>query len=160
MTTAWAVMFLLVSLPFCIWCAAFDLTQMKIPNWVNLGLFLAFLLLAPFAFTLPEIGLRVLQAAVMLAVGWALTTFLSVGGGDSKFAAAAAAYVAPSDYGAVILILAVLSLLSVAGHRMLGRMSSLRSITADWASYSNNRKFPFGLPLAATLIYYNALQVL
>jgi prepilin peptidase CpaA len=159
MTFGWAIAFFVASLPFCLLCAAFDLTRMKIPNWVVLGLFAVFLLLGPFAFALPELGLRLLQTAVVLAIGYALTVYLGIGGGDGKFAAAAAAFIAPGDYGIIMMSLGVISLVAVAMHRMLGNIASLRPVTSTWASYRDNSKFPFGLPLATTLVFYLMLQI-
>ncbi len=132
---------------------------MKIPNWVVLGLFACFLLLGPFALTLPDFGLRLLQTAVVLTIGYVLSTYFGIGGGDGKFAAAAAAFIAPGDYGVIMVSLGVMSLLAVALHRALGRVSALQSVTRDWESYRDITKFPFGLPLAATLVFYNLLQI-
>lgn len=159
MSPAWAIIFFLGTLPFCVLCAAFDLTRMKIPNWVVLGLFACFLLLGPFALTLPDFGLRLLQTAVVLTIGYVLSTYFGIGGGDGKFAAAAAAFIAPGDYGVIMVSLGVMSLLAVALHRALGRVSALQSVTRDWESYRDITKFPFGLPLAATLVFYNLLQI-
>ena len=140
-------------------CAAFDLTRMKIPNWVVLGLFGSFLLLGPFALDLPEFGFRLLQTAVVLTIGFVLSTFLGVGGGDGKFAAAAAAFIAVGDYGVIMMSLGVMSLLSVALHRALGRVEALHPVTQGWESYRDISKFPFGLPLAATLVFYHVLRI-
>ncbi len=112
MEPVWALVFLAVVTPFAVLCAAYDLTRMKIPNWVVAGLALSFLALCAFAFSPPEIGLRLVQAAVMFVLGFLLNTYLGVGGGDAKFAAAAAAFVAPGDYWLVLQMLAVLSLIA------------------------------------------------
>ena len=159
MTPGWSIIFFVATLPFCVLCAAFDLTRMKIPNWVVLGLFACFLLLGPFALPMPDFGLRLLQTAVVLAIGFVLSTFFGVGGGDGKFAAAAAAFVASSDYGVIMVSLGVMSLLAVALHRALGRVSALQPVTSQWDSYRDVSKFPFGLPLAATLVFYHILQI-
>jgi prepilin peptidase CpaA len=160
MSPVWTIVFFLAALPFCVLCAAFDLTRMKIPNWVVLGLFACFLLLGPFALPLPSFGIRLLQTAIVLIIGFVLSTFFGIGGGDGKFAAAAAAFVAPGDYGVIMVSLGVMSLLAVALHRMMGRISVLQPVTRGWESYSDPSKFPFGLPLAATLVFYNLLKIL
>ncbi len=159
MSQVWTIVFLLATLPFCVLCAAFDLTRMKIPNWVVLGLFACFLVLGPLALTLPDFGFRLLQTAVILTIGYLLSTYLGVGGGDGKFAAAAAAYISPDDYGVIMMSLGVMSLLAVGMHRAIGRVSALQPLTQGWESYRDISKFPFGLPLAATLVFYNLLQV-
>ncbi len=159
MSPVWTIVFFLATLPFCVLCAAFDLTRMKIPNWVVLGLFTSFLLLGPFALDVPVFGFRLLQTAVVLTIGYVLSTFLGVGGGDGKFAAASAAFVAVGDYGVIMMSLGVMSLLAVWLHRALGRLSALEPVIRGWESYRDLSKFPFGLPLAATLVFYNALQI-
>lgn len=159
MSPVWTIIFFLTTLPFCVLCAAFDLTRMKIPNWVVLGMFASFLLLGPFALALPDFGFRLLQTAVVLTIGYLLSTFLGVGGGDGKFAAASAAFIAVGDYGVIMMSLGVMSLLAVALHRALGRISALQPVTEGWESYRDVSKFPFGLPLAATLVFYHALQI-
>lgn len=160
MSLAWAIIFFLATLPFCLLCAAFDVTRMKIPNWIVLGLFASFLLLGPFAFELSEFGFRLLQTAVILTIGYILSTYLGIGGGDGKFAAAAAAFIASGDYGIIMMSLGIMSLLAVALHRALGRVPALQPVTRNWESYRNVAKFPFGLPLAATLVFYHVLQIL
>lgn len=160
MSPAWTIIFLLATLPFCVLCAAFDLTRMKIPNWIVLGLFASFLLLGPFALDLPEFGLRLLQTAVVLTIGFVLSAYFGIGGGDGKFAAASAAFIAVGDYGVIMMSLGIMSLLAVALHRALGRLQALRPVTQNWESYRNVSKFPFGLPLAATLVFYHVLQVI
>lgn len=159
MSPAWTIIFFLATLPFCLLCAAFDVTRMKIPNWIVLGLFASFLLLGPFALDLPEFGLRLLQTAVVLTIGFVLSAYFGIGGGDGKFAAASAAFIAVGDYGVIMMSLGIMSLLAVALHRALGRVQALRPMTQNWESYRNVSKFPFGLPLAATLVFYHVLQV-
>lgn len=159
MSPVWTIIFFLATLPFCVLCAAFDLTRMKIPNWIVLGLFASFLLLGPFALDLPDFGVRLLQTAVVLTIGYVLSTFLGIGGGDGKFAAASAAFIAAGDYGVIMMSLGVMSLLAVALHRALGRIAALQPVTRGWESYRDVSKFPFGLPLAATLVFYQVLQI-
>lgn len=159
MEPVWAFVFLAVIAPFAVLCAVNDLTRMIIPNWVVAGLLICFLILAPFAMPLPQLGIRLIQVGVMFVLGVGLNAYLGIGGGDVKFAAVAAAFVAPSDYWLVVQMLAVLSLIAIIAHRQLGQIDALRKTTQTWASFSAGRKFPFGLPLAATLLAYQLLQV-
>ena len=76
MEPVWALVFLAIVTPFAVLCAVYDLTRMKIPNWVVAGLALSFLALCAFAFSPPEIGLRLVQAAVMFGLGYLLNTYL------------------------------------------------------------------------------------
>ena len=136
MSPVWTIIFFLTTLPFCVLCATFDLTRMKIPNWIVLGMIASFLLLGPFVLALPDFGFRLLQTAEILTIGYLLSTFLGVG-----------------DYGVIMISLGIMSLLAVAPHRALGRVSALKPVTEGWESYRDVSKFPFGLPLAATLVF-------
>ena len=96
---------------------------------------------------------------MVLTIGFLLSAFFGIGGGDGKFAAASAAFIAVGDYGVILVSLGVMSLLAVALHRAMGRVSALQHVIGGWESYRDVSKFPFGLPLAATLVFYHALQI-
>ena len=59
----------------------------------------------------------------------------------------------------IMMALGVMSLIAVALHRAVGRVPALKPVTEHWESFRDPGKFPFGLPLAATLVFYNLLQV-
>jgi prepilin peptidase CpaA len=159
MELVWAGVFLAVTAPFALLCAANDLTQMRIPNWVVLALGASFLVLAPFAMSWSDFGIRLVQCGVVFVIGYVLNMVFGVGGGDAKFATASALYIAPGDYNLVIMMLAVLALVSVVVHRLFGRIVRFQSEIRNWASYNSGKKFPYGLPLAATLVCYHMLQL-
>ncbi len=155
-----ALILLAIALPFCVWAALSDLKQMKILNPTNLGLFLCFVVAGALLFPLDQYGLRLSQAALMLAVGFLMTAFGLMGGGDSKFIAAMAPYVALQDVPAFVFLLAAVSLATVALHRGVGAVSPFKARLAGWKSWDAGGKFPFGVTLSSTLIMYLALQLL
>lgn len=148
-----AAWLMLPALPISLWVAWSDLARMKIPNLAVLALFASFALVAPFVLPLPDYGWRWLHAGVMLAVGIVLNAAGAMGAGDAKFIAAAAPYVALRDLPTVLSLLAVLAILSFVLHRIV-RASRLRRLVPHWQSWEAGNRFPFGLPLAATLVTY------
>ncbi|MBR9865271.1 MAG: hypothetical protein GYB24_17730 [Rhodobacteraceae bacterium] len=152
------VVLLLIALPFCIWAAISDLRHMKIYNKTTLGLFLAFAVVGLLIFPLDLYALRIAQAALMLAVGFLLTAFGYMGGGDSKFIAAMAPFIALGDATMFLMLLAALSLLTVAVHRGIGAIAALKPYLAGWKSWQVGGKFPYGVTLSASLACYLILQ--
>jgi prepilin peptidase CpaA len=150
---------LLIALPFCIWAAISDLRHMKIYNKTTLGLFLAFVVVGFFMFPLDVYAPRIAQAALMLAVGFLLTAFGYMGGGDSKFIAAMAPFIALHDATMFLMLLAALSLLTVALHRGIGAIRPLKPYLDNWKSWNVGGKFPYGVTLSTALASYLVLQV-
>lgn len=154
-----ALVLLIVATPFCLMAAVTDLKSMKILNKTNLGLFLSFVILGFFLFPLDQYGLRLSQAAVMLAAGFVLTSLGMMGGGDSKFIAAMAPYIALQDAMGFLFLLSALSLITVAAHRGIGAIKPMQSSLAGWKSWSTEkRKFPFGVTLGIALFAYLCLK--
>lgn len=149
---------LLIALPFCIWAAISDLRYMKIYNKTTLGLFLAFAAVGLVLFPLELYALRMAQAALMLAVGFLLTAFGYMGGGDSKFIAAMAPFIALGDATMFLMLLAALSLLTVALHRGIGAIAPLKPYLKGWKSWQVGGKFPYGVTLSASLACYLVMQ--
>lgn len=132
---------------------------MKILNTTNIGLFLCFVVLGPFLFPLEQYGLRLSQGAVMLIAGIILTTAGMMGGGDSKFIAAMAPYIALQDALGFLFLLSALSLITVALHRGIGAIKPMQASLAGWKSWGAERKkFPFGVTLGSALFVYLCLK--
>ena len=73
------------------YAAASDLLTMRLPNWLTAATAASFLVIAPvFSLGWPEIGMNAACAALVLAGGFACFAMGWIGGGDAKFAAAAA----------------------------------------------------------------------
>ena len=131
-----------------------DLRSMTIPNRVNMALFTIFVVLGIFLFPLPEYGVRLLHAVIMLLIGIFLTSAGLMGGGDSKLLTACAPFVATAHLTEFFLALAFMSLFAVAAHRGLGIIPKFKSQVSDWVSWNTKRNFPFGVPIATTLSLY------
>lgn len=159
MSVSPALVLLIVAAPFCLMAAVTDLKSMKILNKTNLGLFLGFVITGFFLFPLDQYGLRLSQAAVMLAVGFTLTSLGMMGGGDTKFIAAMAPFIALQDAMGFVFLLAILSLITVAAHRGIGAIKPMQASLAGWKSWSTEkRKFPFGVTLGMALFIYLCLK--
>ena len=154
-----ALVLLLIAAPFSVYAALSDLRSMKIYNKTNLGLFIGFVVAGVFLFPMEQYGLRLSQAAVMFVAGMIMTSFGMMGGGDSKFIAAMAPYIAFQDALGFLFLLSVLSLVTVAVHRGIGAIKPLQPSLAGWRSWSaERRKFPFGVTLGTSLVVYLALK--
>ncbi len=140
-----------------IYVAWSDMKYMRIPNISCLILFISFLVLGVLIFDLSEYGFRILQGFVFLAIGFFATSIGAVGGGDSKYAAALAPFVAFYHIPYFILILAIMSILSVGLHKLAGVTPGIRSHVQDWVSWKRRGVFPFGLTLSASIIAYLVL---
>lgn len=158
-TAAQALWLLIPALPVAIWVAWSDMKFMRITNRAVLVLVAGFAVAGLIALPLPDYGWRWLHLAVVLVVGFALTTAGLVGGGDSKFAAAMAPFIALGDLRFFLVLFAACLVAAFISHRLLRRIPAVTNATPDWVSWTH-RKFPMGLALAGALVIYLALAVL
>lgn len=143
------------ALPVCLWVAWSDLARMKIPNKAVMALVLVFALIGALTLPLADWGWRWTHLGVMLLAGMALNAAGAMGAGDAKFIAAAAPFIALSDAGILLALLAGTFLAAYAVHR-IARATALRRLAPNWQSWEAGRRFPMGFPLAATLCLYLA----
>lgn len=148
------LLLLAAAAPFAIWAIWTDLRSMLILNVCNIGLFLAFCAVGGFVFDLPDFTLRLAQAPIVLAVGAILLMTGHFGGGDWKFLGAMAPWIAWQDAVWVAYLLAVMALVSVVLHRAVAYLPAVRARLGNWKSMQDLRRFPYGVPLALTLIAY------
>ena len=146
--------FLFISLPFCLYAGWSDLRTMTIPNFLSIGLIMAFLLAASIFMPFETMLWRLLSGVVVLVIGFILNAVGVLGGGDAKLAAAMAPFVAYQDISAFMFILSVSLLATLGLHRLAMRVGPLRRATPDWASWHAGRYFPMGVSLATALIVY------
>ncbi len=151
-----ALWFLPFALPICIWVAWNDMAHMKIPNKAVIALIVVFLAVGLIVVPLAEYPWRLLQLAVILAIGFALNMGGLIGAGDAKFAAAMAPFVPLGDLRLFMVLFAAILLAAVITHRLFKRIPAMRRRTSDWKSWSS-RKFPMGLALGSSLVFYLAL---
>lgn len=154
LTPTQGLVFLVLTGPVLFFVVWTDLSRMRIYNKTVLILLGLFVLAGPLVLPLDAYLGRFVQFALVLAVGFVLTIAAGIGGGDSKFAAAAAPFIAPGDIRLVIVLLCAASLAAVATHRMARSVPALRRATPDWVSWTESEKFPFGFAMATTLFLY------
>lgn len=143
------------ALPIGIFVAWNDMARMKIPNMAVYALVVSFAVLGLIALPFDVWLFRWVHLLVVLAAGIVLNALGALGAGDAKFAAAAAPYIALADAGPLLYIFAGCLLSGYITHR-IARHSPLRALVPDWESWTSGKRFPMGLPLAATLIVYLA----
>ena len=154
-----ALWFLPFVAPICLWVAWSDMRSMKILNKAVVALVCVYLVVGFAVLPLPDYLWRLSHLAILLIVGIGANAAGLMGAGDAKFIAAAAPFVALGDAGAVMLILACVLVTAFITHR-LARMSPLRRLAPDWASWHSGRRFPMGLALGPTLAFYLALAAM
>ena len=138
---------MIVAIPVGLWVAYTDLSRMKITNAAVMTLFAGYVVLGYFALPLEAYLWGYVHMIVVLIIGIALNAVGAVGAGDAKFAAAAA----PMMFS--------LCLLGGWAIHRIARMTPLRRLAPDWASWTSGRRFPMGLPLAMTLLAYLGLVI-
>jgi prepilin peptidase CpaA len=79
-----------------------------------------------------------------------------IGGGDAKFAAAMAAYIAWGDWGFVGILFAGLLIITTFVI-WTARKTPITNLAPDWKCWSSGRHLPMGVTLGATLILYYLL---
>lgn len=151
-----ALWFLPFILPICLYVAFTDLSQMRITNQAVLVLAAIFVVVGLIALPLPVYGMRLVQMAAVLLIGIVLNAGGVMGAGDSKFAAAAAPFVAFGDLRVLLMIFAANLLAAFITHRIV-KYTPLRQIAPDWKSWDMGHKFPMGLSLGSTLAIYLVL---
>jgi len=154
--TAW--WFLIVAVPVGLWVAYTDLSRMKITNAAVLALFAGYVVLGFFALPREAYLWGYVHMIVVLVIGVALNAVGAVGAGDAKFAAAAAPLIATGDIAPLLYLFSLCLLGGWAIHR-IARMTPLRRLAPEWASWTSGRRFPMGLPLAMTLLAYLGLAI-
>ena len=156
-----ALAFLLLSLPICLWVVHADLSRLKIPNCAVMALVAVYAVAGLAMVALGWWGVgdwawRWTHLAAILLLGMAMNAASLIGAGDAKFAAAAAPFVALSDWATVLSLFPLLLLLCWLLHR-LARATAGPRLAAGWVSWSSGKRFPMGLALAATLLVYLGL---
>lgn len=157
-TSREALFFLPLVTPIALWIAFTDMKYMKIRNQAVLALVAVFAVAGLFALPLADYGWRWLHLAIVLVIGFGLTTVGLVGGGDSKYAAAMAPFVAWGDVRLFLALFMACIIAAFVAHRLLRALPAVRRATPDWLSWTH-RKFPMGLALSGTLVIYLGLAL-
>lgn len=148
---------LAAALPFCLWATWSDLKFMIIPNKLVIAMAVVFAVVGLTVLTYDVFLWRVLGGFIVLVIGILLFSIGGMGGGDAKFASAMALFVAFSDITTFILILALVTLIAVTLHFIVGKLPFARPLTENWKSWEKNKKFPLGFGMGSALVCYLAL---
>jgi len=141
-------------LPVALWIAYSDLKFMKITNNAVLILAGIFVVVGLIAYPMEEWLWRLAHLLIVLAIGFAASSLGLIGGGDAKYAAAIAPFVAYSDLRRVLVLFGIMLLSALIIHKVAARIPAIRSRTPDWKSWTAGKDFPMGLALSGTLITY------
>ncbi|MEZ5754005.1 MAG: prepilin peptidase [Paracoccaceae bacterium] len=154
-----ALWFILPVLTIGLWVAWSDMKFMKIPNTAVLALAAVFIVIGPIALPFDGYLWGLALGAITLVAGFIASSLRIVGAGDAKFAAAMAPFFAESSPALVFTLYAGCLLAAFGAHRGMRLVTPFRSATADWASWTH-RKFPMGLALSGTIVFYFLLGLL
>lgn len=154
-TATTALWFLPFLIPIAVWVAWSDMKFMKIPNKAVLATLVVFAVVGLFALPAEVWAWRWTHFAVILVLGFAMTSAGMIGAGDAKFAAAMAPFFPLDDLRFVLALFAAALIGAFVSHRAARSLAPVRAATPTWASWTH-RSFPMGLALAGTLIFYFA----
>jgi prepilin peptidase CpaA len=154
-----ALWFLPFAVPIGIWVAWNDMAFMKIPNKAVIALMAVFVVIGLIALPFGDYLWRYLQFAVVLVVGFVLSSLRAFGAGDAKFAAAMAPFIDPGDWHAFLFLFTGVLVAALLTHRAARRTPAIRIAFSSWESWERT-EFPMGLALGAALIFYLILGVL
>lgn len=149
-TAAWFLPFVI---PITIWVSWSDMATMKIPNKAVLALLIVFVVVGLIALPFNEYLWRYAHFAVILVIGFVLSTIGAMGAGDAKYGAAMAPFIALPDIMPFVFILTATVVAAFITHRV-ARASRIREMFPDWKSWTETKKFPMGMALAPALMIY------
>jgi prepilin peptidase CpaA len=150
-----ALLLLIPAVPIGLYIAFTDMKEMRIPNHAVAALVLGFAIFGLVGLPFADWAWRWLHLVVILVAGMALNAVRALGAGDAKFAAAAAPYVALSDWQEVLVAFTIFLLASWVAHRLA--RATLAGFAPGWKSWATGKRFPMGLALGPTLIAYLTL---
>ncbi|MEL7460196.1 MAG: prepilin peptidase [Pseudomonadota bacterium] len=149
--------FLPFVLPIAAWVCWSDLSRMKIPNLAVLALLAVYVVVGPFVLPFDTYLWNYLNFAVVLVIGFILSTSgAGVGAGDSKFAAAMAPFIMVPHAGTFLMMLGAVTIIAFISHRMVRSMPVVANSVPHWESI-HRKEFPMGLALTWALVLYLAL---
>ena len=157
METTWttAAWFLPFVAPIAFYVAWSDLALMKITNKAVLALLVVFAVVGLIALPFPDYLWRYAHFGVVLVIGFVMNAVGLLGGGDAKFAAVMAPFIALGDWFLFSWVFAATTLAAFVVHRMVMR-SSLRERMPEWKSWQS-KQFPMGFALGPSLVIYLAM---
>ncbi len=156
----WAIIFLVITFPFCIYATWSDLKFLKIPNIVPVSLLLVFIVTGPFVLPFTEYWHSLLYAFIALLVSLAVFAARLVPGGDLKYTIAIIPYVDTGQLVSFAMFVALCSLLAVFTHLVFGWIGLAPKDWASWEKGGWKRRFPVGFALSGGLITYLGAHII
>ena len=148
-----ALWFLPGVIPIALWVAWSDMSAMRIPNKSVYLLVAVYAVLGLVALPFTTYLWGWVHLPVVLLIGFVLNMGGLVGGGDAKFAAAMAPFIALSDLGWYLFLFSAVAIAGFICHRGARAVPPIRNLVPDWESWTR-KEFPMGLPLAGSLVFY------
>ncbi len=134
------------------------MATMKIPNKAVLALLAVFVVIGLIALPFNDYLWRYAHFAVVLVIGFILSTVGAMGAGDAKFGAAMAPFVAVQDLMMFMFLLGATTVGAFFLHRSARRSDAIRGKFPDWESWTR-REFPMGFALAPALLFYLLIAI-
>ena len=156
----WALIFLIITFPFCIYATWTDLKFLKIPNIVPLGLLLIFILVGPLVLPFGEYGLRLLYGLIALCISLVLFSIRIAPGGDLKFTTALIPYVATTELISFAMFVSLAAFMAVFTHLVFGWVGLAPKDWASWQGGGWKRRFPVGYALSGGILTYLAAHLI
>ncbi len=145
--------FLLFAGPIAFWVALSDMKEMRIPNKAVLALLIVYAIVGVLVLPFQDYLWRWSHFAVILLIGFLMSSARMIGAGDAKFAAAMAPLIAYGDIRYMLVLFPACLLGAFAAHRLARMIPAVRRALPGWKSWEN-KDFPMGLALSGTLIFY------
>ena len=155
----WAIVFLIVVFPFCIYATWTDLKFLKIPNIVPLSLAVVFIFIGPLVLPFGEYGLRMLYGVVALLIAILLFA-IGAPGGDVKFTAALIPFVATTELLSFAMFVSLSAFMAVFTHLVFGWVGLAPKTWASWQGGGWRRRFPVGYALSGGILIYLAAHII
>ena len=150
----WSLPFVL---PLCFLVAWSDMRAMRIPNWCVLALFATYTVIGVITLPFSAFLWGYVSLIAVLFIGFFMNATGMIGAGDAKFAAAAAPFIAATDFRFLIALFAANILAAFFTHRWTAK-TKMTALAPSWDSWERTWEFPMGLSLGGTLAIYMALS--
>lgn len=156
----WAIVFLIVTFPFCIYASWSDLKFLKIPNIVPLTMVLMFIIIGPMVLPWGEYLNSLLYGFIALVISLFVHAAGLVPAGDLKFTSAIIPFINTNELLSFAMFVALASFMAVFTHMVFGWAGWNPD---NWESTHGRgwkRKFPVGFALSGGLIIYLAAHII
>lgn len=155
----WAIVFLVVTFPFCIYATWSDLKFLKIPNILPVSMVITFIIIGPMVLPWDEYFLSLLYMVIALVVSLAIFAAGLIPGGDLKYTTAIIPFVDTGELLSFGMFVSLCALTAVATHLIFGWTGLAPKGWESWQGGGWRRRFPVGFALSGGLITYLAAHL-